>query len=139
MQVSSALDANAERRMGNPAANNCMPTTSEQTRPALAMHAASQLQTTRLETPASQASGTSTPLNSSSQYSLGNKTHESKGLLGDLHTPRMELELAPAKRRRDSDKGAEVDETQVKSEVQWKAVSGDKKRNAARHRSSSLN
>ncbi|KAH8023668.1 hypothetical protein HPB51_015164 [Rhipicephalus microplus] len=32
----------------------------------------------------------------------------------------MELESASAKRRRDLDDGAQVDETQVKSEVQWK-------------------
>ncbi|KAH7994222.1 hypothetical protein HPB51_026448 [Rhipicephalus microplus] len=59
-QVYSALDMNAGRKMGNPAA----PTTNEQTRPAPAMHAASQLQATCAETPASQANATSTPLNS---------------------------------------------------------------------------
>ncbi|KAH8028676.1 hypothetical protein HPB51_018079 [Rhipicephalus microplus] len=42
-QVSSVLDMNAGRKMGNPAA----PTTSDQTRLAPAMHAASQLQATR--------------------------------------------------------------------------------------------
>ncbi|KAH8027378.1 hypothetical protein HPB51_004936 [Rhipicephalus microplus] len=52
-QVYSALDTNAERRMGNPAATDYTPTTSEQTRPPPAMHAASQLQTTRPETPVS--------------------------------------------------------------------------------------
>ncbi|KAL3194916.1 hypothetical protein MRX96_045828 [Rhipicephalus microplus] len=50
----------------------------------------------------------------------------------------MGLELASSKRRRDSDDGAQVDETQVESEVPWKVVSGGKKRNAARQRSSSL-
>ncbi|KAH8021760.1 hypothetical protein HPB51_016824 [Rhipicephalus microplus] len=133
-KLSSALDTNAGRKMGNPAA----PTTSEQTRPAPAMHAASQLQATRPETPASHANATSTPLNSASQYSLANETHENEDLLGDLDTTRMELELASAKRLRDSNDGAQVDETQVKSEVQWKVDSGGKKRNAARQRSSSL-
>ncbi|KAL3203220.1 hypothetical protein MRX96_042012 [Rhipicephalus microplus] len=46
-QVSSALDMNAGRKMGNQAAS----TTSEQTRPAPAMQVASQLQATRPETP----------------------------------------------------------------------------------------
>ncbi|KAL3216126.1 hypothetical protein MRX96_033175 [Rhipicephalus microplus] len=133
-QVYSALDMNAGRKVGNPAA----PTTSEQTRPAPAMHAASQLQATCAETPASQANATSTPLNSASQYSLANETHENEDLLGDLDAPRMELELASAKCRRDSDDGAQVDETPVKSEVQWRVVSGGKKRNAAQQRSSSL-
>ncbi|KAH8024657.1 hypothetical protein HPB51_000269 [Rhipicephalus microplus] len=133
-QVSSALDTNAERKMGSQAA----PTTSEQTRPAPAMHATSQLQATRPETPASQANAASTPLNSASQHSLANETHENEDLPSDLDTLSMELESASAKRRRDSDDGAQVDETQVKSEVQWKVVSGGKKRNAARQRSSSL-
>ncbi|KAH8020781.1 hypothetical protein HPB51_003480 [Rhipicephalus microplus] len=133
-QVSSALDMNAGRKMGSPAA----PTTSEQTRPAPAMHAASQLQATRPETPASQANADSTPLNSASQHCLANETHENEDLPGDLDTLRMELESASAKRRRDSDDGAQVDETQVKSKVQWKMVSKGKKRNAARRRSSSL-
>ncbi|KAH8024659.1 hypothetical protein HPB51_000312 [Rhipicephalus microplus] len=133
-QVYSALDMNAGRKMGNAAA----PTTSEQTRPAPAMHAASQLQATCAETPASQANAALTPLNSASQYSLANETHENEDLLGDLDTPRMELELASAKRCRDSDNGAQVDETPVKSEVQWKVLSEGKKRNAARQRSSSL-
>ncbi|KAH8027857.1 hypothetical protein HPB51_010503 [Rhipicephalus microplus] len=61
-QVSSALDTNAGRKMGSQVA----PMTSEQTRPAPAMHAASQLQATRPETPASQANAASTPLNSAS-------------------------------------------------------------------------
>ncbi|KAL3247958.1 hypothetical protein MRX96_056738 [Rhipicephalus microplus] len=133
-QVSSAPDTNAERKMGSQAA----PTTSEETRPAPAMHAASQLQATRPETPASQANAASTPLNSASQHSLANKTHENEDLPSDLDTLNMELESASAKRRRDSDDGAQVDETQVKSEMQWKVVSGGKKRNAARQRSSSL-
>ncbi|KAH8039610.1 hypothetical protein HPB51_007810 [Rhipicephalus microplus] len=133
-QVSSALDTNARRKMGNPAA----PTMSEQTCPAPAMHAASQLQATCPETPASQANATSTPLNSSSQHSLVDEAHENEDLPGDLDTPRIKLESASAKRRRDSDDGAQVDETQVKSEVQCKVVSGGKKRNAARQRSSSL-
>ncbi|KAL3225692.1 hypothetical protein MRX96_049159, partial [Rhipicephalus microplus] len=120
--------------MGSPAA----PTTSEQTRPAPAMHAASQLQAMRPETPASQANAASTPLNSASQHSLSNETHENEDLPSDLDTLSMKLESASAKRRRDSDDGAQVDETQVKSEVQWKVVSGGKKRNAARQRSSSL-
>ncbi|KAL3189286.1 hypothetical protein MRX96_002953 [Rhipicephalus microplus] len=118
--------------------NSVAPTTSGQTRPAPAMLAASQLQATRPETPASQANATSTPLNSASQHSLANETRENEDMLVDLDTPRMELELASAKRRRDSDDGAQVDETQVESEVQWKVVSGGKKRNAARQRSSSL-
>ncbi|KAH8039590.1 hypothetical protein HPB51_007790 [Rhipicephalus microplus] len=133
-QVSSALDTNAGRKMGSQAA----PTTSEQTRPAPAMHAASQLQATRPETPASQANAASTPLNSASQHSLANETHENEDLPSDLDTLSMELESPSAKRRRDSYDGAQVDETQVKSEVQWKVVSGGKKRNAARQRSSSL-
>ncbi|KAH7955270.1 hypothetical protein HPB51_028132 [Rhipicephalus microplus] len=133
-QVSSAPDTNAERKMGSQAA----PTTSEETRPAPAMHAASQLQATRPETPASQANAASTPLNSASQHSFANKTHENEDLPSDLDTLNMELESASAKRRRDSDDGAQVDQTQVKSEVQWKVVSGGKKRNAARQRSSSL-
>ncbi|KAH8026839.1 hypothetical protein HPB51_025579 [Rhipicephalus microplus] len=133
-QVSSALDTNAERKIGSQAA----PTTSEQTRPAPAMHATSQLQATRPETPASQANAASTPLNSASQHSLANETHENEDLPSDLDTLSMELESASAKRRRDSDDGAQVDETQVKSEVQWKVVTGGKKRNAARQRSSSL-
>ncbi|KAL3201126.1 hypothetical protein MRX96_043084 [Rhipicephalus microplus] len=133
-QVSSAPDTNAERKMGSQAA----PTTSEETRPAPAMHAASQLQATRPETPASQANAASTPLNSASRHSLANKTHENEDLPSDLDNLNMELESASAKRRRDSDDGAQVDETQVKSEVQWKVVSGGKKRNAARQRSSSL-
>ncbi|KAH7932129.1 hypothetical protein HPB51_029546 [Rhipicephalus microplus] len=137
-QVSSALDTNAERRMGNPAATDCTPTTSEQTRPAPAMHAASQLQTTCPETPASQANATSTPLNSASRCSLANELCKNEGLLGDLNTPRMESEWTSAKRRHDSDDGPQVDETQVKSEVQWKVVSGGKNRNAAQQRSSSL-
>ncbi|KAL3221041.1 hypothetical protein MRX96_050285 [Rhipicephalus microplus] len=106
--------------MGSQAA----PTTSEETRPAPAMHAASQLQATRPETPASQANPASTPLNSASRHSLANKTHENEDLPSDLDTLNMELESASAKRRRDSDDGAQVDETQVKSEVQWKVVSG---------------
>ncbi|KAL3205012.1 hypothetical protein MRX96_011331 [Rhipicephalus microplus] len=118
--------------MGSQAA----PTTSEETRPAPAMHAASQLQATRPETPASQANAASTPLNSASQHSLANETHENEDLPSDPLN--MELESASAKRRRDSDDGAQVDETQVKSEMQWKVVSGGKKRNAARQRSSSL-
>ncbi|KAH8030734.1 hypothetical protein HPB51_011534 [Rhipicephalus microplus] len=133
-QVSSALYTNAGPKMGSQAA----PTTSEQTRPAPAMHAASQLQATRPETPASQANAASTPLNSASQHSLANETHENEDLPSDLDTLSMELESASAKRRRDSDDGAQVDETQVKSEVQWKVVSGGKKRNTARQRSSSL-
>ncbi|KAH8032768.1 hypothetical protein HPB51_001827 [Rhipicephalus microplus] len=135
-QVSSALDTNAERKMGSQAA----PTTSEQTRPAPAMHATSQLQATRPETPASQANAASTPLNSASQHSLANETHENEDLPSDLDTLSRPgyLKTASAKRRRDSDDGAQVDETQVKSEVQWKVVSGGKKRNAARQRSSSL-
>ncbi|KAL3209914.1 hypothetical protein MRX96_037556 [Rhipicephalus microplus] len=120
--------------MGSPAT----PTTSEQTRPAPAMHAASQLQATRPETPASQANAASTPLNSASQHSLANETHKNEDLPGDLDASKMELESASAKRRHDSDDGAQVDETQVKSEVQWKVVSGGKKRNAARQRTSSL-
>ncbi|KAH8023989.1 hypothetical protein HPB51_020722 [Rhipicephalus microplus] len=96
------------------------------------MHAASQLRATRSETPASQDNSTSTPLNPASQYSLANETQKSEDLLVDLDTPRMKLELASAKRRRDSDDGAQVDKTQVKSEVQWKVVSRGKKRNAAR-------
>ncbi|KAH8032872.1 hypothetical protein HPB51_003255 [Rhipicephalus microplus] len=84
-QVSSALDMNAGRKMGNPAA----PTTSEQTRPAPAMHVASQLQAMRPETPASQANAASTPLNSASQHSLANETHENEDLPGDLDTLRM--------------------------------------------------
>ncbi|KAH7932340.1 hypothetical protein HPB51_029352 [Rhipicephalus microplus] len=115
------------RKMGSQAA----PTTSEQTRPAV-MHAASQLQATRPGTPASQANAASTPLKSASQHSLTNETHENEDLPSDLDTLSMELESASAKRRRDSDDGAQVDETQVKSEVQWKVVSGGKKRNAAR-------
>ncbi|KAL3214087.1 hypothetical protein MRX96_035013 [Rhipicephalus microplus] len=118
--------------------NTAAPTTSEQMRPAPVMHKVSQLQATRSETPSSQANATSTPLNSASQYSLVNETHENEDLLVDLHTPRMELELTSAKRRRDSDDGAQIDEMQVKSEVQCKVVSGSKKRNAARQRSSSL-
>ncbi|KAL3198714.1 hypothetical protein MRX96_044323 [Rhipicephalus microplus] len=133
-QVSSALDTNAGRKMGSQVA----PTTSEQTRPAPALHAASQLQATRPETPASQANAASTPLNSASQHSLGNETHENEDLPSDLDILSMELESVTAKRRRDSDDGAQADETQVKSEVQWKVVSGGKKRNAARQRSSSL-
>ncbi|KAH8033837.1 hypothetical protein HPB51_016609 [Rhipicephalus microplus] len=133
-QVSSAPDANAGRKMGNPA----VPTTSEQTRSAPAMHAASQLQATRPETPASQANAASTPLKSASQCSLANETHHNEDLPVDLDTLRMELESASEKHRRDSDDGAQVDETQVKSEVQWKVVSGGKKRNAARQRSLSL-
>ncbi|KAL3253433.1 hypothetical protein MRX96_054595 [Rhipicephalus microplus] len=109
--------------MENPAA----PTTSEQTRPAPAMHAASQLQATRPETPASQANAASTPLNSASQHYLANETHENEDLPGDLDTLRMGLESASAKRRHDSDDGAQVDETQVKSEVQWKVVSGGRR------------
>ncbi|KAL3193446.1 hypothetical protein MRX96_016807 [Rhipicephalus microplus] len=122
--------------MGSQAA----PTTSEQTRPAPAMHATSQLQATRPETPASQANAASTPLNSASQHSLANETHENEDLPSDLDTLSRPgyLKTASAKRRRDSDDGAQVDETQVKSEVQWKVVSGGKKRNAARQRSSSL-
>ncbi|KAL3183878.1 hypothetical protein MRX96_033393 [Rhipicephalus microplus] len=120
--------------MGSQAA----PTTSEETRPAPAMHAASQLQATRPETPASQANAASTPLNSASQHSLANKTHENENLPSDLDTLNMELESASEKRCRDSGDGAQVDETQVKSEVQWKVVSGGKKQNAARQRSSSL-
>ncbi|KAL3216563.1 hypothetical protein MRX96_032893 [Rhipicephalus microplus] len=93
----------------------------------------------RPETRASQANAASTPLNSASQqHSLANETHENEDLPGDLDTLSMELESASAKRRRDSDDGAQVDETQVMSEVQWKVVSGGKKRNAARQRSSSL-
>ncbi|KAL3208339.1 hypothetical protein MRX96_039226 [Rhipicephalus microplus] len=83
---------------------------------------------------ASHVNATLTPLNSASQYSLANETRAKKGLLGDLDSPRMELELASAKRRRDSDDGAQLDETQVKSEMQWKVLSGGKKRNAARQR-----
>ncbi|KAH8009705.1 hypothetical protein HPB51_019016 [Rhipicephalus microplus] len=79
-QVSSALNTNAGRKMGSPAS----PTTSEQTRPAPAMHAASQLQATRPETPASQANAASTPLNSASRHSLTNETHENEDLSGDL-------------------------------------------------------
>ncbi|KAL3212158.1 hypothetical protein MRX96_000799 [Rhipicephalus microplus] len=94
------------------------PTTSEQTRPAPAMHATSQLQATRPETPASQANAASTPLNSASQHSLANETHENEDLPSDMDTLSMELESASPKRRRDSDDGAQVDETQVKSEVQ---------------------
>ncbi|KAL3209175.1 hypothetical protein MRX96_009363 [Rhipicephalus microplus] len=102
------------------------------------MYTVSQLQTTCPETRTSQANATSNPLNSASQYSLANETHENEDLLGDLDTPRITLEVASAKRRRDSDDGAEVHETQAKSEVQWKVVSGGKKRNLARQRSSSL-
>ncbi|KAL3242005.1 hypothetical protein MRX96_021540 [Rhipicephalus microplus] len=91
-----------------------------------------------LKRQASQANATSTPLNSSSQHSLVDEAHENEDLPGDLDTPRIKLESASAKRRRDSDDGAQVDETQVKSEVQCKVVSGGKKRNAARQRSSSL-
>ncbi|KAH8024540.1 hypothetical protein HPB51_025459 [Rhipicephalus microplus] len=125
-QLSSALDTNAGWKMGNLAA----PTTSEQKRPTPAMHAASQLQATCPETPASQANAFLAPLNSASQYSLTNETHENEDLLGDLDTPRMESELASTKRRRDSEDGTQVDETEVKSEVQWKVDSGGKKRNA---------
>ncbi|KAH8039369.1 hypothetical protein HPB51_005730 [Rhipicephalus microplus] len=96
-QVSSALDTNAGRKMGGPVA----PTTSEQTRPAPAMHAASQLQATRPETTASQANADSTPLNSALQHSLANETHENEDLPGDLDT----LRAKPLKREnaRDSD------------------------------------
>ncbi|KAL3228070.1 hypothetical protein MRX96_003993 [Rhipicephalus microplus] len=92
----------------------------------------------RPEMPVSQANATSTPLNSASQYSLANKTHENEDLVGDLDTPRIELELVSAKRCSDLDDGAQVDENTSEVEVQWKVVSEGKKRNDARQRSSSL-
>ncbi|KAL3210500.1 hypothetical protein MRX96_008740 [Rhipicephalus microplus] len=102
------------------------------------MHATSQLQATLPETPASQTNAASTPLHSASQHSLANETHENEDLPNYPDTLSMESESASAKRRGDLDDGAQVDETQVKSEVQWKVVSGGKKRKAARQRSLSL-
>ncbi|KAL1438336.1 hypothetical protein MTO96_048167 [Rhipicephalus appendiculatus] len=136
-ELSTILDTNTEQRKENAASKDCTTTTSGQTHPAPVADATSQ-ETERLEILASQPEPALISTKSASQHPLGSETEETQGLLGDLNIPSMDLEVASSKRRRDSDDGAQEDETEVKSQVQWKVVSGGKKRNAARQRSSSL-
>ncbi|KAH7962767.1 hypothetical protein HPB52_017866 [Rhipicephalus sanguineus] len=135
-ELSITSDMNAEQRKETAVATEGT-TVNGQTRPAPAADAA-PLQANRLEISASPLKPTVTPLKSASHHPLRIETEETQSLLGDLNTSSMDLEVASSKRRHDSDDGAQEDEAQVKSEVQWKVVSGGKKRNAARQRSSSL-
>ncbi|KAL1468893.1 hypothetical protein MTO96_041185 [Rhipicephalus appendiculatus] len=136
-ELSTTLDTNSERRKENAAAKDCATTTGGQKHPASVADATSR-ETERLEISASQPEPTLVSKNLASQHPLGTEIEETQGLLGDLNTPSMDLEVASSKRRRDSDDGAQEDETEVKSQVQCKVVSGGKKRNAARQWSSSL-
>ncbi|KAH7963762.1 hypothetical protein HPB52_022726 [Rhipicephalus sanguineus] len=136
-ELSTTPDTNAEQRKETAVATECTSTMTGQTRPAPAADAA-PLEAKRLEISASQLKPTVTSLKSASQHPLKIETEETQGLLGDLNTSSMDFEVASSKRRHDSDDGAQEDEAQVKSEVQWKLVSGGKKRNAARQWSSSL-
>ncbi|XP_049269925.1 uncharacterized protein LOC125757804 [Rhipicephalus sanguineus] len=136
-ELSTTSDMNAEQRKETAVATEGTSTVNGQTRPAPAADAA-PLEANRLEISASQLKPTVTSLKSASHHPLRIETEETQSLLGDLNTSSMDLEVASSKRRHDSDDGAQEDEAQVKSEVQWKVVSGGKKRNAARQRSSSL-